>query len=114
MNGLPSPDHPAGASAGPVPAPSRRAFLKAAAAFGAPLIIPASVLGRGGSVAPSERIGVGVLGVGGRGAGHADALMGMDDVRLVAVCDVFRAKAESACNRVNAHYGDSAGEFEGT
>jgi predicted dehydrogenase len=87
----------------------RRGFLKAAAALGAPLVLPASVLGRGGSVPPSERIAVGVIGVGGRGAGHADALMGMADVRLVAVCDAFRSKAESVCNRVNAHYGDAAG-----
>lgn len=109
MNGRFSSAYPPAVAAGSALAMPRRAFLRAAAALGAPLIVPGTVLGRGGSVPPSERIGVGVIGLGGRGAGHAEALMGMDDVRLVAVCDVSRAKAESVCSRVNAHYGDTAG-----
>ena len=47
---------------------SRRQYLKTAAAAGAacfmPTIIPASALGRGGAVAPSERIVLGAIGIG--------------------------------------------------
>ncbi len=50
---------------------NRRECLKTAAAAGAacfmPTIIPASALGRGGAVAPSERIVVGAIGIGSRG-----------------------------------------------
>lgn len=49
----------------------RRQFLKrtalAAGAVALPTIIPASVLGREGAVAPSERIVMGGIGLGGRG-----------------------------------------------
>ena len=50
---------------------SRRQFLGAVSAGSAaalvPMIIPASALGRDGSVAPSERIVVGGIGIGRRG-----------------------------------------------
>ena len=54
---------------------SRRDFLRQsstalAAAFAAPAIVPASVLGRAGAMAPSERITMGFIGVGGQGGGH--------------------------------------------
>ena len=50
---------------------TRRDCLKAGAAAGAammmPTIVPASALGRGGAVAPSERITLGAIGIGNRG-----------------------------------------------
>jgi hypothetical protein len=50
---------------------ARRSFLKAvipiAGAIALPAIIPARVLGRNGSVAPSERIVLGGVGLGPRG-----------------------------------------------
>ncbi len=50
---------------------NRRQSLKTVAAAGAacfmPTIIPASALGRGGAVAPSERIVLGGIGLGARG-----------------------------------------------
>lgn len=50
---------------------SRRSFLKASAAAGAiagfPLVIPASARGVDGAVAPSNRITMGCIGVGGQG-----------------------------------------------
>ena len=51
---------------------TRRQFLTrgtmAASAVALPYYIPASALGRGGAVAPSERIVMGGIGVGGRGS----------------------------------------------
>src|SRR5512147_2722722 len=54
---------------------NRRRFLRQSAAtlgaaIVAPTIIPASALGRGGARAPSERITMGFIGVGGQGSGH--------------------------------------------
>jgi hypothetical protein len=47
---------------------ARRGFLaRAAILASAPYIVPASVLGRNGTVPPSERILMGGIGIGGRG-----------------------------------------------
>jgi hypothetical protein len=54
---------------------NRRRFLRnSATAIGAavfaPMMIPCSVLGMGGTTAPSERIRMGFIGLGGQGTGH--------------------------------------------
>jgi len=68
---------------------SRRQFLGQTAAFGAAAyIIPASALGKGSRPAPSERITMGVIGVGGQGDRDMRAFMGHRSVQMVAVCDV--------------------------
>lgn len=50
------------------PTMKRRHFLKRSALASAPLILPASVLGKGGAIAPSERIGLALIGCGGQGS----------------------------------------------
>ena len=87
----------------------RRRFLQSAAALAAPLIVPARVLGRGGITAPSERIGIGVVGLGDRGPAHIHGLLPVDQVRIAAVCDVFRSKAEKIKALVDGHYGSAGG-----
>ncbi len=68
---------------------NRRRFLRAGvAAAAAPAVVPASVLGRAGAVAPSERIQIGVVGAGSRGFNLIDALLKQSDARIVMVCDV--------------------------
>lgn len=65
--------------------PTRRQFLKAAvAAIGMPAIIPARVLGKN---APSNRVTMGCIGVGGMGMRDLRAAMANDDVQIIAVCD---------------------------
>ena len=89
---------------------NRRQFLKNAArsvGVGAPLIIPASVLGRAGRIPPSERIVMGSIGVGNMGFGDMSACMGMPETQLVAVCDVKRAMRERAKQAVDARYGNT-------
>ena len=50
---------------------TRRSFLRCAASLGAaPWLIPASALGADGAAAPSERINVGLSGIGAMGSGH--------------------------------------------
>src|SRR5690349_9993172 len=57
----------------------RRSFLKAAAVGAVPLVLPAHVWGA------NERLNIGVIGVGGRGAGD---LAGVAAENIVALCDV--------------------------
>jgi predicted dehydrogenase len=85
---------------------TRRSFLSAAGGvLAAPYFIPARALGRGGAVAPSNRIVVGSIGMGGRGTGHVHEIAAFDEVRVVAVCDAFRSKAEGVKQWVDSKYG---------
>jgi len=89
----------------------RRSFLKgtaaAGAAFAVPTIIPASVLGREGAIAPSERLVMGCIGVGSQGTGNMNNFLGRDEIRVVAVCDVDRDHRERAKGHVDGRYGNS-------
>ena len=71
---------------------TRRRFLKTAAqagaALAAPTIVPASSLGRGGAVPPSEKIVAGGIGIRGRGFSDLRWMTGQPDVQFVAICDV--------------------------
>ena len=97
---------------------SRRSFFGRAACLGAaiafPDIVPASALGRGGRTAPSNRIVMAHIGVGGQGMQHVvggiwtqtGGMTGRDDVRVVAVCDVNANRRDAACAAVNQRYGN--------
>ena len=89
---------------------SRRQFLRRALATGGalalPSIIPASALGRDGTVAPSARIVMGAIGVGGRGSSDVRWMLGEQDVQFVAVCDVHRGRREKVKNDVDERYGN--------
>ncbi|MCX5653191.1 MAG: Gfo/Idh/MocA family oxidoreductase, partial [Planctomycetota bacterium] len=88
---------------------SRRKFLKgvsaAAGAIALPCLIPASSLGKGGTVAPSERIILGGIGLGGRGGGDLRAMIAESDVQCVAVCDVRKGQREAMKSMVDGRYG---------
>ena len=85
---------------------SRRGFLKGAlAASAAPVIIPGSALGLDGAVAPSERIVMGGIGLGGRGTGDLQwGPMSEKDVQFVAICDVQKSARERIKRITDAHY----------
>ncbi len=76
---------------------SRRSLLKAAtAAFAAPMIIPASALGRDGAVAPSERIRVGLIGLGSRCRRIAtDTLKNVPTIEIAAVSDCLPTRLDT-------------------
>jgi predicted dehydrogenase len=82
--------------------PDRRTFLKVAAATGAAGIAMASPRpARARSRNVNERIGVGFIGVGGRGAGHMREVKAAGEryghpVELVAACDVYRPRLNEA------------------
>lgn len=86
---------------------TRRNFLKAtAAAIGMPTIIPGSVLGRDGAVAPSNRIVMGGIGIGPRGRKVLDCFLKQPEVQFVAIADVQEERREIVRRLVNREYGN--------
>ena len=81
----------------------RREFLRrtgatAAAGFAFPMIVDRSVLGGPETPPPSERVRVGIIGVGGQGTANLKALQKEKTAEIVAVCDVDKghlAKAQA-------------------
>jgi len=91
---------------------NRRRFLKSAGGMTAgaiafPYIVSASALGNQGSVAASNRIVMGAIGVGSQGTGDLRGFLSKQEVQTVAVCDVDKAHLENARKLVNEKYGNS-------
>ncbi len=88
----------------------RRGFLKktlaSAAAVAARQIVPACALGRSAraATAPSERVTLGCIGVGGMGTGNTEMLLNAG-AQILAVCDVKSWEREKAQNIVNEKLG---------
>lgn len=72
----------------------------------APCLIPASVLGRNGTVPPSEKIVLGGMGVGGRGSYVLSWMLPEPDVQFVAICDAKKSSRESVKRLVDNRYGN--------
>ncbi len=86
---------------------SRRQFLKTAAAtVSIPYLVRSSALGGAGAVAPSNRIVMGCIGVGGQGTGNMNAFMRNGDVQVVAVCDVDAGHCGQAKQTAEEYYGE--------
>lgn len=92
------------------PPSTRRSFLKQSLATGAavplPWMVSASALGLGGAVAASERITLGVIGIGPRCKYVLKAMLAMPDVRCVAIADVQASRREAGKALVDEHYGN--------
>jgi len=88
---------------------TRRRFLTrgamVATTLGLPFYIPASALGRDGAVAPSERIVMGGIGIGGRGSYDLSAMLNEREVQWVAVCDVQKSRREAGKKIVDSKQG---------
>jgi hypothetical protein len=84
-------------------APSRRDFLKGAAATGAAL--GSLSIARSAHAAFGGPLKAALIGCGGRGGGAAsDMLSVADDVKLVAVADAFEGQAKGAANQLKQRY----------
>jgi len=86
---------------------TRRRFLQrsaavTAAAMVAPSILPSTAFGQN---APSQRINLGLIGVGGRGSALTGGFIHLPDAQFLAVCDCFRDRRERMRDSMNAHYG---------
>jgi len=94
---------------------SRRGFLRKslstiAAVYAAPAIVPASVLGAG---APSNRIQIGVLGVGRIARGHdLPGVLKHQSARIVAVCDLDSKRCADGKKLVEDYYTKKTGQPE--
>lgn len=95
---------------------SRRSFLKktaatVAGAAAAPYFVPSSALGKAGTVAPSNRITLGLIGCGLHGAGwNLDQIFRNADSQVIAVCDVDEEHVQAAKARVDTHYTQALGK----
>ena len=89
----------------------RRSFLKGTAglmtsAAAVPYIIPSSALGRGGATAPSGRLTMGAVGIGGQGMHNLRNFLTCEDLRVLAVCDVDANHRNAAKETVDSAYGN--------
>lgn len=86
--------------------PTRRSFLKSILAAGAaPWFVPSSVLGAAGQITPSNKITLGILGVGAQGFSDMQGFLQHEDVRVTGVCDVNKRNIERARRAVAERYG---------
>jgi predicted dehydrogenase len=84
----------------------RRGFLGTATAVAVPYILPASSLGLAGTVAPSNRVTLGNIGLGIHGMGWnlKTGFLKFDDAQVLAVCDVMMSRRKEAREMVNRRY----------
>ena len=86
---------------------TRRQFLATACMTAVvPTIIRGSALGKDGSVAPSNRIVLGGIGIGARGQVVLGAMLNERDAHFVAICDVKADARTQAKLMVDAKYGN--------
>ena len=91
---------------------NRRLFLKKVTCFATgavafPYIIPSSALGKAGTIAPSNRITLGSIGVGGQGTGNLRGFLEKAGAQAIAVCDVDINHRNRARDLVNKKYGNT-------
>ena len=90
--------------------PTRRQFLQtslAAATVAAPTLVSARAMGADGGVAASERITLGVIGIGPRCNYDIQPMLGMADVQCVMIADVQQSRRDAGKGVVDKAYGNS-------
>ena len=108
---------------------TRRAFTKAAITSAAvPAIMSSRAWGGGVTHSPSERVTIGIIGLGGIGMGHVGRFLQAHGTQVVAVCDVHKLhyrdqewEGRTPCGRdagkavVEEYYGDQmrSGVYKG-
>jgi predicted dehydrogenase len=91
---------------------NRRQFLRSATSVAAgavafPYVVSSSALGNAGSVAPSNRIVIGCIGMGGMGTGDMRGFLNKKETQVVAVCDVDKSQRDKAKTSVDEKYGNT-------
>ena len=85
---------------------TRREFIRTAATVAAVTGVTGGPAFRAHAQSPNERLGVGVIGVGGRGGAHLQAMDWLKNhdggVDIVAVCDTYKPRMERAAKNYNA------------
>ena len=90
---------------------NRRTLLKKttgliASTIALPNFVPSSALGRSGSVAPSERLTMGGIGLGGQGMHNLRNFLTCNDLQILAACDVDTNHRIRAKKTVDSAYGN--------
>ncbi len=81
----------------------QRAMAVAGGAVFGPNIIASATTGRAPA---SSRLGIGVIGVGGRGRDVMNAFLSQTDTQVLAVCDVIAERRKMGVEQVNQKYGN--------
>ncbi len=89
---------------------TRRQLLRttlgtASGLLAAPSLVPASALGRDGAVPPSDRVTLGVIGIGWMGLGNLELFLDEPLAQVVAVCDVDKDHLAAGAAAVDSKYG---------
>ncbi len=85
---------------------TRRAFLRnVAGAIAFPYVVPSSIFGGNGQVAPSDRIAIGLIGAGNINTQHRHIFLAEKDARIVAVCDPIVSRRQAFREHINQAYG---------
>ncbi|MEO6916563.1 MAG: Gfo/Idh/MocA family oxidoreductase [Chitinophagaceae bacterium] len=87
---------------------TRRKFIGNAAALSAFFIVPRFVLGGKGFTAPSDMITLGCIGAGRQGVSLQKNFLNTGEAKIIAACDVYKAKVDGFVKQVNAFYAASA------
>ncbi|MDO4586228.1 MAG: Gfo/Idh/MocA family oxidoreductase [Planctomycetia bacterium] len=87
---------------------TRRQFLAAtaSASIASPLLLTGSTLGKDGSLPPSNRITIGVFGVGNRGSDSIRAMAPLPDHQILAIAEARQDRGLRAQNVVHQMYAD--------
>ena len=86
--------------------PNRRHFLSSAA-VAVPLFVSAKSLGAGANIAPSEKITLGVIGMGPRCTYDMKSILKLGDVQCVAIADVQKSRRDAGKKLVDNFYGNT-------
>ncbi|MEI9865521.1 MAG: Gfo/Idh/MocA family oxidoreductase [Limisphaerales bacterium] len=76
----------------------------AGAAMVLPLILPGCATGGSPRPRPSNRVNLGVIGMGWQGPGNTQNFLSEADCQVVAACDIDSGHLQSALDMVNDHY----------
>ena len=78
---------------------TRRNFIKGSISASVVLGLTNSVSGNSNDIeGVKEPVKIGIIGTGGRGTSHINELLRIKDVQIVALCDLFRERAENAAS----------------
>src|SRR5947209_2966112 len=88
----------------------RRQFMLSSAAGVAAATLPGPLV----RAAANDRLTLGFIGIGVQSRGHLGAFLGMNDVQVLAVCDVHTERREHAKKMVEDRYSkELKGEYKG-
>jgi predicted dehydrogenase len=93
---------------------SRRCFLTdiVSGTIAAPLVVSASTLGKDGQLPPSERVTIGIFGVGNRGSHSIQSMRQLPDHQILAIAEPRRNRAIHALGVVNEMYANRVNQTD--